>query len=324
MALADPALSHQLMLTIGKHAFADPPLPLELMLVVGEQASPRTLSVLSRTCHTLHTLLALELQRRFNADVEDITIWAAASTRPRLLERAITTALAPGSPVAAAHQDRLRDTLSRRLSRLFSLPVEQKAAETVKVLMSHKIRPFVSTAMRPRNRLPGNRPTTTTIARPPSNRPITRSRRWLIDKECAPSWVEHAVRQGDLWLARWLLEEAGAEVHASAVRVQGSQAQTLLDVARDRRFERPRAKYVEEMIQLLIKHDPKPSTPCYPGIRPENQQRLEEMLKVSDDPGALLDAWVSEELEVYVNFVWERSAECWNTHMTSASRAVGL
>lgn len=80
---------------------------------------------------------------------------------------------------------------------------------------------------------------------------------------------------------------------------------------------------MEEIIQLLIAHDLKPSTPCYASIRPENQQRLEEMLKVSDDESAVLDAWVSQELEGYVNFPWERSAECWNAHMTTASRVVG-
>lgn len=66
---------------------------------------------------------------------------------------------------------------------------------------------------------------------------------WTMDRTLGVAWMEHAVRHGDLALARWLLVVPRA-------RVKGCQ--TLLDVARERRRELPRDENVEELIQLLM------------------------------------------------------------------------
>ncbi|RPB07522.1 hypothetical protein P167DRAFT_540040 [Morchella conica CCBAS932] len=319
MAFADPVpkLPHELMLIIRKHAFTDPALPLELLLIIGEHADTRVLSVLSRTCHALHTLLARELRKRFTTDIEEIAIWAVTSHRPLLLERALTTSLTPltpGSPIATC-RDPLHDTLKRRLPQLsqLSLPVEHRKVETVKILLSHdiihipRIRTCTTTTQPSSTRPTTQSRRTRRTSRPLSSAgPITQSPRWSIDGTCATAWMEHAVRHGDLWLARRLLKKAGAKVHGSAVGVQGNQ--TLLDIARDRRFEKPRGHNVEEMIQLLVDRDPKPSPPHYPGVQAENQEHLEKMLKVSKDPSALLNAWVAEEMEYAYDQLVERGA----------------
>lgn len=197
------------------------------MVIIGAHANTRSLSILSRTCHDLHTLLARELQKRLAAEITDIVIWAAASYRTRLLDRVITIALTPGSPVAAAaHDDQLRPTLSMCLASLLSMHVIHRRAQTVKVLISHGINP--------------------------RNGP--RLRRFVIDRTLGVVWMEYAVRRGDLGLAKWLLHVAGAKVCQGTVSVPGRTNLTMMDVAMDRRAANRRGDNVEEMIQLLMKH----------------------------------------------------------------------
>ncbi|KAH0611851.1 uncharacterized protein H6S33_011116 [Morchella sextelata] len=210
-------------------AFTNHALPAELMLIIGEGATTRELSLLSRTCRTLHTVFARQLNQRFTAGVADIAMWAAAHCRPATLERAIALAIAPVSVIPDG-QERLRTHLKHRLSLLLLLNTAGAAAvSTARVLLCHGIGPG-------------------------------RARAYCYDNPSEESCMYRAVRHGDLALARRLLEESDC----NAFTAGGNEA--LLRFARARRFEVPMGANVEEMIQLLVDYDPQPGHPTsYPG-----------------------------------------------------------
>lgn len=248
-------------------AFTNPSLPLELMLIIAECADNRELSVLSRACRTLHTVLALQLNKRYTASIEDIAKWASANCRPASLERAIAIAIAPTS-VIPDDQERLRTHLQDRLSQLLLLTIADPAmVSTARVLLCHGIGPSRTPAYS------------------------------CYDNHSEKSCMYRAVHHGDLALARRLLEETDC---SSGFTAGGSAA--LLHFARARRFEVPMGSNVEEMIQLLVDYDPQQGQPSYPEIRSENARRLEQILSVSKEPGAIMDLWVKWERDVGAAF----------------------
>ncbi|KAI5839361.1 hypothetical protein DFP73DRAFT_561499 [Morchella snyderi] len=233
-----------------------PALPLELILAITRHLKTKDLSVLSRTCHALHVLLANELYWRFALTITDIFIWADITCRPWILDRAIATALTPDPRIPPSRRPRLRATLSMRLARLLSEPVEPQRAETVKVLIAHNITPIDPTdGIRPSRRY-SKRLYDPMIP----CEPAPTSRRWVMDGTHDVAWVAHAVRRGDLGLVRWLLYVAGANVVGD---------QTLLDFAMERRGVDPWGENVEEMIQLLKDRGLESMPPCEPDSSSE-------------------------------------------------------
>ncbi|KAI5842125.1 hypothetical protein DFP73DRAFT_608369 [Morchella snyderi] len=262
---------------------SNPHIPLELIIMIASYADTRTLSILTRSCRALHTLFNPRLQTAFSANLENIATWAITAQRPTTLSRAITAALGPTSPISTRKRP-IRDAVGRRLRHLFYSPfghdpVNHEKVHTLKAALSHSISP------------------------------VTPAPRWSLDKTTAIPWLCYGVQHGDLALVQWLLEEAGARAFASSVRVEGNK--TLLDLARYRRFDVPRSAHVEEIVQLLVDHDPQPLLTQFPGVRRENQRRLEEMLKVAGDPGALLNEWVEEELNYAYDRLLRKNSVVW-------------
>ncbi|KAI5839359.1 hypothetical protein DFP73DRAFT_561498 [Morchella snyderi] len=253
MASADPALpSAKPIPTAAKHASASPALPRELLVMVGLHADTKTLSMLSRTCHAFHALLSHTLQTRFEAEVAGIIAWAAVSCRPVFLDRAMTIALNPDAPVAAGYKDWgwLYYALGEQLLKLLYMPVGHDMIETIKVYISHNIRPNDANSI---DRVKSYRTDSTSGRRHPGPCTVVLRPLWLHHRPLGRLLADHAVRRGDLVLARWLVNEARVWVGVLP-GVQGSQ--TILDVARDRALEDPRGENVEEMIQLLIDRGP--------------------------------------------------------------------